>query len=972
MVILTVPTPLLTNEKQTMMTTRTESKSSSSAADRRPAWDKTRITAAESYEISRITFGVLSPEEIISMSACEVHSTNFAKRNSVYDPRMGELNVNKECITCGLPANSECPGHPGHIRLSIPLIHPLYYRNVLDFLRCVCIKCYRLLLTAEQLYVTFGPVSAPNYSRYHDRIVDKISVTEICSHCNNTQPTITFSKGDCTYTMKYKDRNDDCTSPVVTLSVEQIRKILENVSTDDVKLIGLNPRLLHPKNLVMSVMPVLPPAARPYVISDGQIHDDDLSTQLVEIIKINNNIRKLSMTHNNENAMSKLVQTLRFRIETFYDNTRGKAKHPTNNNRPIKGIKSRLSGKNGIMRASLMGKRVEFSGRTVAGPGPSLGTDEIGVPPEIAENLTIPVPVQDFNYNVLSEIVNTGRANFIEKPDGRRINIKYARNRRGTPLKYGDQIHRGGGVVVYNNNPAIQLRKGDRLFRDGREITNITLPSIKKLTLVKGDVIHRHLRDGDHVVVNRQPTLWIGSMQSKKVRVIPGKTLRGSISCTSLLNMDFDGDELNIHVAQSPEAMIEMQMLSKCSDNMINVQSGKPAIKMVQDNQLGAYLMTNGLAEITREQFMNLSYQGGTRIDGSMLYTSKKISQIKRVFKAKARKGNPPKPVWCGHALFSLLLPDDFIYERETIPGRDDEPVVKITSGVMYEGVLTKVVLGASKGAIHQLLRKEYSLELATRFIDNVQLLTNAWMMTEGFSIGLGDCKITSDEVPKAVRETVTRCMVESDKYSTDMLDSGVREANIVGSLNKARDIGMKIAKDGMSDSNRFLSTVRSGSKGDFFNIAQITGLLGQQNVSQGRISPTLNNNTRILPHYPFGKLPTELEYESRGFITSSFSKGLSPVQYYLHAISGRESICDTAQGTATSGYIQRRIVKITEDITVQYNGTVMDNSKKLYNFDYGFDPRDTIGKEDDICNIDRLAARLNLQAEQEDDSDSD
>ena len=180
----------------------------------------------------------------------------------------------------------------------------------------------------------------------------------------------------------------------------------------------------------------------------------------------------------------------------------------------------------------------------------------------------------------------------------------------------------------------------------------------------------------------------------------------------------------------------------------------------------------------------------------------------------------------------------------------------------------------------------------------------------------------------------------------------------------------MRIAKDSLGDDNNFLSTVISGSKGDFFNIAQITGLLGQQNLKGQRVPLFLNHGKRTLPHYPFGQMPPEMEYESRGFIASSFIKGLNPREFYFHAMSGREGISDTAMGTATSGYMQRRIIKLTEDIKIQYDGTVRDITGTIYQVAYGnngIDPTCTVKVkgEQEVCDISRMIEKLNMEHEQ-------
>ena len=163
-----------------------------------------------------------------------------------------------------------------------------------------------------------------------------------------------------------------------------------------------------------------------------------------------------------------------------------------------------------------------------------------------------------------------------------------------------------------------------------------------------------------------------------------------------------------------------------------------------------------------------------------------------------------------------------------------------------------------------------------------------------------------------------------------------------------------------------FVSTVTSGSKGDYFNIAQITGILGQQNHAGQRITPTLTNKTRTLPFYPINEeLPKDMEYESRGFIKNSFIHGLNPREFWFHSITGREGVTDTAMKTAQSGYIQRRMVKVGEDVAIKYDGTVRNSNESIIQFQYGnegLDPTKTVivnGKPQ-ICDIGRLVDRLN------------
>ncbi len=417
---------------------------------------------------------------------------------------------------------------------------------------------------------------------------------------------------------------------------------------------------------------------------------------------------------------------------------------------------------------------------------------------------------------------------------------------------------------------------------------------------------------------------------------------------------------MNIHAPQSEEAATELRLISASKNFIISAQSSKPNMCIVQDSLLGAYKMTLGIQTIRKDQFYDISIKLGLSIEEIL----KKAQHIRKIFKEKGKK------VQCFHGkgLISLVLPYDFYYEKKnnTDP---NEPILKIYKGVLYEGTLDKSTIGAVGNSIIQILNKEYGPDITSEFIDGVQFVSNNWLLIDGFSIGIEDCLVQGEDKKQEISDVIKKCFIEAEGIKNTTSHPGIREVRITGALSKAKDIGLKIAKDSLDPNNNFLRTVKSGSKGDWFNIAQITGLLGQQNLVGQRVNPVLNNGTRTLPHYPFEKLPIEMEYESRGFIDSSFIKGLNPRQFYFHAMSGREGCCDTAMNTATSGYIQRRIVKLTEDIKIQYDGTVRDCVNSIYQLSYGengLDPTKTIkvGKQQECCDISSIVNKLNIKHE--------
>ena len=346
----------------------------------------------------------------------------------------------------------------------------------------------------------------------------------------------------------------------------------------------------------------------------------------------------------------------------------------------------------------------------------------------------------------------------------------------------------------------------------------------------------------------------------------------------------------NIHLPASYEAEAELRLLSASKWKIISAQNSKNIMCIVQDALLGAYRMTIGIKPIKPEQFYNICMNIGI----SQERLNHKIQHIRKIYKEKGKKAQ----CFHGKGLFSLILPDDLNYEKKNNLD-PNEPVVKIYRGVLYEGTLDKNVLGAVHNSLIQVIHKEYGPESAAEFIDGVHFAVNNWLLITSFSVGLKDCMVQGEEKVQEINDVIEKCYIEAENIKNSITHPNIKEIKITTTLSKAKDIGLKIAKDALDPQNNFLSTVKSQSKGDWFNISQITGLLGQQNISGQRVKPSLNNGKRTLYHYKFDELDLHDEYESKGFIDSSFIKGLNPQQYYFHSMSGRESTCDTAMNTA-------------------------------------------------------------------------
>jgi DNA-directed RNA polymerase beta' subunit len=511
------------------------------------------MSEEEIQDISLIQFGVLSPEEIKSMAVCKIglspeEMKEYSKLDkdksysymigphSIYDERMGCMpDTNESCVTCG--QKKDCPGHFGYIELAEPVIHPLYYKMVATFLKCFCKQCYRILITEDVLSLT--DISKRKGESRFNKILEKIDKIDICPYCSASQPKVVFNKTkdktkETKICLEYKEKKGDKIQ--ITMEVDDIKKIFDDISIEDFSLLGFDPDKIQPKNLILTYLPVIPTCSRPYVVTDGNIGNDDLTQQYLEILKLNYALQKENMSIDKRQKAS---QSLRFRIWTMMDNSKGRAKHPTDS-RPLKGLKERLDKKNGRLRANLCGKRVNFSSRTVIGADPTLKLNQLGIPYEVAQILTKPETVTSFNIKSLTEIVNSGKANLLVRirrqkdengeetgPEIKsRKNLQYAIFRKGTEMIYGDIIVRGkvkeselkkdrsGKIVISEDKKNLNfihvktgkeiLKEGDRLIRDGKFI-EVTYPSKQNIKLEIGDIVHRQLQAGDWLLFNRQP-----------------------------------------------------------------------------------------------------------------------------------------------------------------------------------------------------------------------------------------------------------------------------------------------------------------------------------------------------------------------------------------------------------------------------------------------------------------------------------
>jgi DNA-directed RNA polymerase beta' subunit len=882
----------------------------------------------EVMDLSKISFGVLSPEEILKMSCCKVTAVKVSDTGeNIYSRFMGTIENGENCKTCDKNV-WECPGHFGHFKLEYPVVNPIFINDATNVLRCICFNCYKFLLSEDHLKLE-------NIVKKFSDILSWIKNVKYCRRCNAEKTALSVVNE----TIVDEDKN-----PIDT---HKILRVLENIDDKTVTFLGFNPVMSHPKNFIFTVFPVIPPCCRPYVMSDENCCDDDLTYQLVEIIKNNQYLseeylHKTELKRKKSILQSSLLPTrdihqkhftnLKFRISTYFNNSKKKAKHAATA-RPITGLKERIAGKEGQIRHNLLGKRCDQSGRTVVGPDPTLKLNELGVPEEMAEILTIPVHVTPFNIKELTEIVNSNKANFlIKKSDPTRsINLKNALNFRGTLLHFGDIIERDGERITITDTK-FNLKEGDSIIRNGKHLKDVQYPEKKKLILEIGDVVKRQLVNGDYVLLNRQPTLHKASMQAFKTIIKPCKTLRINLAMTKAYNADFDGDEMNIHVPQSYEATAELMELSSSDNCIMSTQNGKPNVAIVQDSLIGLFKMSKEIwstQTLEKDQFFDLLMT---------INKTENVSQRMDEINQTLTDCGIKSCIFNGKGVLSFLFPYDFDYTNLKVD-------LTIKNGVFLHGTLEKNVVSQ----IIKIIYKDYGKIVVSEFIDNIQFMTNKYLLEEGFTINALDC-LKNKNVSKDIRLLSNSAFTKASALKEITINPYIREQKILGTFNSCTDQSMKKSKDALTPCNNFKVTEESGSKGSIFNICQITSMLGQQTIDGKRVYGLIH--------------PQDNEFKNRGFIESSFVEGLSPREFIHHAMAGRKGVIDTALLTSVSGYGQRQGVKLNEDIKIYPDYTVRDVNGRLYQYifgEMGYDPSQTIMIDGNqtICDIQRLVERL-------------
>ena len=859
--------------------------------------------------IEKIKFGLLSPDEIRKMSAARIITADTYDEDGLpipsglMDQRLGTIEPGQRCQTCGNLV-SNCMGHFGHIELARPVIHVGYAKKVLKVLRSICPECSRLMLTEEEMDL-FRTEQLKHRRIFFEGDEDATKIvfkrarkSKVCPYCGAKKKKIVIEK-PTTFYEEEETKGSRRITPIEIL--ERLIKMTDN----DLRILGVAPENARLEWVIFTVLPIPPVCARPSITLDSGIRsEDDLTHKLVDVIRINQRLRENIDAGAPHLIVEDLWELLQYHITTYFDNQVSgipPARHRSG--RALRTLTQRLKGKEGRFRSNLSGKRVDFSARSVISPNPFISINDVGVPLEIAKILTIPTNINDWNIEEMKQLVLNGPfnhpgANYIIRSDRRRIDLRYVKNRK-----------------------------------------------IIAEMLAPGYTVERHLANGDLVLFNRQPSLHRMSIMAHEVKIMDGRTFRLNLTVCPPYNADFDGDEMNLHVPQSEEARTEAELLLKVQEHILSPRFGGPILGGIQDFISSVFQFTSVDSVYNRKDTLKLLYLGDV-FESKPEFSLDDITPIK----------TDPEKLYSGKQIFSTLFPDDlnikvkskFCKKCEVCKeeGCEYDAYVVIKNGVLITGTIDENSFGAMQSnSILQRVIKDHGNARGRLFLDSATKMLLYVIRQNGMTMGLDEVFVSgeaydkiqkilkdaddeADKLIKALNENDTTVLRRAPGRSMrETLELRIRQV-----LAEARKMAEETAAHHIGDEAHSVIMTKSGARGNILNLGQMSAVVGQQAIRGERINR--GYGSRTLPHFKLD----DLTPQARGFVESSYRKGLNPEEFFFHAMGGREGLVDTAVRTSTSGYMQRRLVNALQDMIIENDGTVRNSDKNIIQFRYGDD----------------------------------
>ncbi|KAL1914900.1 uncharacterized protein VTP21DRAFT_7816 [Calcarisporiella thermophila] len=727
------------------------------------------------------------------------------------------------------------------------------------------------------------------------------------------------------------------------------------------------PKLASADAFFLEILPVSPTRFRPPSVMNDKMFENPQNELLSKILSLCEEIRntnsllsKRSESNGEEkqvdegvvyksliDAFIRLQQEVNGYIDSSKNTTTPRGRNPPT------GIRQVLEKKEGLFRKHMMGKRVNYAARSVISPDPNIETNEIGIPPVFAKKLTYPEPVTSFNVKELRKAIINGPdvwpgATHVQHEDGSLTTL--------THLSLESRIALAHQLLTPQS---VSGSSSSALYPTATSAIN------KK--------VYRHIRNGDMLLVNRQPTLHKPSIMAHRARILPGeKTIRMHYANCNTYNADFDGDEMNLHFPQNEIARAEAKLIANTDSQYLVPTSGSPLRGLIQDHVDAGVWMTSKDTFFTREEYQQLIY-GALRPEDPDYIGSRTILTVESAILK-------PRPLWTGKQVLTTILLNLTVnhiplnmrskakVDGKFWPGHPEEGTVIFYQGELLTGVLDKSQFGASKFGLVHSCYELYSAELAGQLLSILGRLFTKYLQHSGFSCRMDDLLFTEDgnnvrdkifkESEKESYETALEYVGLKDMAKTAspsdlkaefnrrlegvLRDPDLHENYDMAMMQTVNQIQSKVIKETLPSGlqvkfphNNMQMMVTAGAKGSSVNVSQISCCLGQQALEGRRVPVMVSGKT--LPSF----LPNDTSGRAGGFISGRFLTGIKPQEYYFHCMAGRVGLIDTAVKTSRSGYLQRCLIKHLEGLKVNYDYTVRDADGSVLQFNYGEDSLD-------------------------------
>ncbi|KAF9430196.1 hypothetical protein BGZ76_000935 [Entomortierella beljakovae] len=717
----------------------------------------------------------------------------------------------------------------------------------------------------------------------------------------------------------------------------------------------------------LEILPVAPTRFRPASVMGDKLFENPQNELLGKILNTCERIRDLTPSakategdlKNTKPNFKYLIDSwiqLQHDVNSLIDST----KNPTimrGGKLPPAGIRQGLEKKEGLFRKHMMGKRVNYAARSVISPDVNIETNEIGIPPVFASKLTYPEPVTHYNVKEMRRAVINGPskwpgAAFVQHEDGALSSL--------ANLSLESRIALANQLLTPQDS------------HSGASITSPyptrTQPSNKK--------VYRHLRNGDLLLLNRQPTLHKPSIMAHKARILPGeRTIRMHYANCNTYNADFDGDEMNVHFPQNEIARAEAKLIANTDSQYLVPTSGAPLRGLIQDHVVAGVWMTIRGTFFNREEYQHLLY-GALRPEVDNTGNGKILTLPPSIWK--------PVPLWTGKDVITAVL-HNLTIGRPPLnmtagaqvkaqyfgKGGEEESIVQIMDGILITGVLDKAQFGAKAYGLVHSCYEIYGGDIAGKLLSILSRLFTRWTQRWAFTCRMDDLLLTPEGdkwrrdlqgggkdlgTKAALKYAKMECTVEKlrsskrlQKEFNNKLEVVLRSDEQLAGL----DATMKSTMNELTTSvqnacipngllkkfphNNMQAMTVSGAKGSYVNVTQISCALGQQEL-EGRRVPIMVSGKSLPSFAPF-----DTSARAGGYIAGRFLTGIRPQEYYFHCMAGREGLIDTAVKTSRSGYLQRCLIKHLEGLKVGYDQTVRDSDGSILQFHYGEDSLDVI-----------------------------